>query len=168
MEVIASKDCRVSCINYMINKDAFRRNKSYINNTNLIRSSREYKKCMLKVKQQSRKKCKHKLRTLKTTSPKSSWKILNSNKNKSRKIPAAINGMYEHYKCLNKHNNTINDKIPNDNSFIFQSELDMISPMKNKYIYSTIDLFLPVYKKLLKSKWRGKHIFKYDDHVITV
>ena len=119
-----NRDCRVSRINYLRNKDAFRRNKSYINKTNLIRSSREYTKCMSKAKQQSRKKFEQKLRKLKTTNPKSYWKLLNSNKNKAKKIPASINDLYKHFKSLNEHNNTINDNVPNDNSIHFQPELD--------------------------------------------
>ena len=77
--------------------------------------------------------------------------------------------MYEHFKSLNEHSNTINDNIPNDNSIHFQPKLDydftdeeirhIAKNLKknkatgddnilNEYIYSTIDLFLPVYKKL--------------------
>ena len=124
---------------------------------------------MSKAKQQSRKKFEQKLRTIKTTNPKSYWKLLNSSKNKAEKIPASINDLYEHFKYLNEHSNTINDNIPNDNSIHFQPEPDydftdeeirhIAKNLKknkatgddnilNEYIYSTIDLFLPVYKKL--------------------
>ena len=72
--------------------------------------------------------------------------------------------------CLNEHNNTINDNIPNDNSIIFQPELHydftdeeirhIAKHLKknkatgddnivNEYIYSTIDLFLTVFKKVI-------------------
>ena len=163
-----NQDCRVSRINYLRNKDAFRRNKSYINKNNFIRSSREYKKCMSKAKQQSIKKFEQKLRTLKTTNPKSYWKLLNSNKNKAKK--ASINDLYEHFKSLNEHSNTISDNIPNDNSIHFQPELDyeftdeeirhIAKKLKknkatgddnilNEYIYSSVDLFLPVYNYIL-------------------
>ena len=97
------------------------------------------------------------------------WKLLNSNKNKAKKIPASIDDLYEHFKSLNEHSTTIHDNIPNDNSIHFRPELDydftdeeirhIAKNLKknkatgddnilNEYIYSTIDLFLPVYKKL--------------------
>ena len=77
--------------------------------------------------------------------------------------------MCEHFKSLNEHSNTINDNIPNDNPIHFQPEPDYDftdeeirhiaknlkknkatgdDNMLNKYIYSKIDLFLPVYKKI--------------------
>ena len=110
------------------------------------------------------------MHTLKLPTPNRIGNYKTQIKNKAKKIPTSINDLFEHFNGLNEHNNTINDNIPSDNSIIFQPELDYDftdeemrhiakqhlkknkatgdDNILNEYIYSTIDLFIPVYKTL--------------------
>ena len=49
-----NETCKTSRILYLRNKDAFRRNKSYVNKTNLTRSSKIYKKSISAAKLKAR------------------------------------------------------------------------------------------------------------------
>ena len=60
-----NETCKTSRILYLRNKDVFRRNKSYVNKTNLIRASKTYNESILAAKLKARRKFEHDLRTLK-------------------------------------------------------------------------------------------------------
>ena len=95
-----NEECKQSRINYKNNKDAFRRNKSYVNKTNLIRSSKAYKNSMKKAKLKARREFEHELR-LKSTNPRKYWTMLNINKSKCYNIPVPMQNMFDHFKSLN-------------------------------------------------------------------
>ena len=96
-----NEECKQSRINYRDNKDAFRRNKSYVNKTNLIRSSKAYKNSIKKAKLKARREFEHELRLLKSTNPRKYWTMLNINKSKCHNIPVPMQNMFDHFKSLN-------------------------------------------------------------------
>ena len=96
-----NEECKQSRINYRNNKDAFRRNKSYVNKTNLIRSSKAYKNSMKKAKLKARREYEHELRLMKSTNPGKYWTMLNINTSKCYSIPVPMQNMFDHFKSFN-------------------------------------------------------------------
>lgn len=68
-------DCKRNRINYLKNKDAFRRNKSCVNKTNLVRASKEYKRALATAKNKHRRDFEKRIRNLRFNDPKSYWKF---------------------------------------------------------------------------------------------
>ena len=149
-----NETCKTSRILYLRNKDAFRRNKSYVNN--LIRSSKIYKKS------------KSDLRTLKSIDPRKYWKMLNIKSLKRYTIPVSMHEMVDHFKTLNEASTSDRTDSLHDNIFNKEDnpELDypfteggihkVIKSLKfnkacgsdavlKEFIISTVDIFLPIY-----------------------
>ena len=97
-----NETCKTSHILYLRNKDAFRRNKSYVNKTSLIRSSKIYKKSISAAKLKARRQFEHDLRTLKSTDPRKYWKMLNNKSLKRNTIQVSMHEMVDHFKTLNE------------------------------------------------------------------
>ena len=162
-----SVDCDRARIIYLDNKTAYRRNKSYINLTNLKRASKSYKKAISIAKLKSRREYENKLRNMKKCNSREYWKLLNSTKCKSKKdTPITMSDMYEHFKGLNQPPNIKTDNplinVPNtllDQPFTNYEITQTAKKLKcnktggddnviNEYIKCTIDIFLPIYNKL--------------------
>ena len=80
-----NKACKNKRIVYK-NKDNFRRNKTELNRSNLVRSSKEYKKIIRQEKIKSQREFETKIRNLKSINSKEYWKII-SNKPPKKTIP---------------------------------------------------------------------------------
>ena len=149
----------------MIVKKTVRKNKTTTNSDQLKKNSKTYKITMQKAGKDFRKSFEQNIKNLKSTNPKQYWKILNYNKqNKNHTLPD-LTSLYDHFKTLNK--NIDNPEIPINNNtrseldFEFSDEeiLQAIKTLKknkatgndgvlSKYICSTINIFLPIFKNL--------------------
>ena len=105
---------------YLRNKNAFRRNKSYVKKTNLIRASKIYKKSISAAKLKTRGHFEHDLTTLKSTDPRKYWKMLNIKQLKRNTIPVSMHEMVDHLKTLNEASTS--DRIENLHDNIFNEE----------------------------------------------
>ena len=163
-----NETCNTSRILYLRNKDAFRRNKLYVNKTNLIRSSKIYKKSISAAKLKARRQFEHDLRT----DPRKYWKMLNNKSLKRNTIQVSMHEMVDHFKKTlneastsdrtdNLHDNIINvEDNPELDYTLSEGEIrKVIKSLKcnkacgsdavlNEFIISTVDIFLPIYIRL--------------------
>ena len=79
-----NKECKTERIQYLKNKDAYRRNKSYVNKTNLVSTSKKYKKAIQKAKNDSQRAFQFFLRNAKSTNSKLYWNLLKYNNGKDK------------------------------------------------------------------------------------
>ena len=148
----------------------FRRNKTELNRSNLVRSSKEYKKIIRQEKIKSQRQFEKKIRNLKSLNSKAYWKKI-SNKPHKKTIPIKNDKIYEHFKKLNLDSN-VSSSVNHDYSQYMDisceeldgdccadeiiSAINMLKTNKthgsdnvlNEYIKSTKDVFLPIYIRL--------------------
>ena len=88
--------------------------------TNLIRSSKIYKKSISAAKLKARRQFEHDLRTLKSTDPRKYWKMLNIKSLKRNTIQVLMHEMVDHFKTLNEASTS--DRTDNLHDNIFNVE----------------------------------------------
>ena len=159
--------CKAARTKYHKARTRFHKNKSHTNHSELIKSSREYKKIMNSYIAKHEIQTQNRLRDMESKRPREYWKFINSlNRNGTNHPTPTIQEFYDHFKLLNSCNDD-SEEIPdlenvqnNEilNTKITQNEiLSAIRKLNNgkapgpdriliEYIKTTSQLLLPLYE----------------------
>ena len=162
--------CKIARKKYHRARNIYNQNKNVQTKNNLNFFSKQYKITMNKYIHKYKKGKIDKLRSMRTKNPKDYWNYIKSLDKKKDKTYPPLNALYEHFKNINKSNESHENYKAHDdeenenlNKRISVDEIcKCINKLKNgkcpgddrilnEYIKSTKHIFLPVYEKLFNS-----------------
>ena len=163
-------NCHVKRKEYRRAKKYFQRVRSDVNHNDMVSKGKEYKKALQKQFKAHQKSFISKIRELRSTDPKSYWRLLNKGSKRSKETAnlVALDTFFEHFKELNNDKVDIDfdmpTNIPEYNSLINQkiSEKEVVdavqSPKNNKacsndmilneFLKHSVSRLLPVFVRI--------------------